>query len=83
MIEELADTGTIKMIIDTKVIMVYTNCEEEAQNLLTRDEKNGKLILEGNKDGKYYTILVGKFMDKIAEDLKHCCDFCEVHLIKI
>lgn len=60
-----------KGILDTVGILIYMNCDQPAQDLLTRAEKNGSLNLEGDDEDEDRKILVNKILDIIAEDTSH------------
>lgn len=60
-----------KGILDSLGIMVYMSCDEAAQDLLTRTEKNGSLNQEGDEEDAYRTVLVDKILNIITEDSQH------------
>lgn len=69
-------------ILDTIGIMIYMSCDQSAQDVLTRAEKNGTLNLERDDKHDDRSQLINKNLDIIAEDSQHDRITREIKLMK-
>lgn len=61
----------LKGILDTIGIMIYVNCDQAAQDLLNRAEKNGNLNVEGDEKDPDRHKMIEEIFYIADEDSQH------------